>query len=656
MEERLKQQLKQEITGASFVRMQGLSLRMEDEDKDELTFSFSSELPCERWWGTEVLLHTEEAADLSRLNDGGQWLFNHNRDFYIGVCRKAWIDATDKRAYVTTKWSNADHVKPIRQDVKDGILKNVSFAYDIGDWIPAGEDGIIVTRWPAFEVSIVTVPADPTVGIGRAQDGDRPLIWGVEPPMGREKPKEQTPRSFDPIVIRERRENVGMEPEEILQQERDRVAQIRAIGAEHNCPELVQKFELGGSVEEFRAAVLNEMKERANTALSRTTPVLGLSKKESERYSVLRAMLAAATGDWSKAGLEKECHTALENVRGKEAGGQHSFYMPHFDLTIDSTKAQQQRSALGLQERTTYQVGTSNVGGVTVETSIYPEMIDYLRNVPLVMQFGARMWTGLEGNLDVLRQLTFTNVGWIGEDESLPEGNATFGSFQIRPRDVGAWSRVTRRMLQQSSIDIEMFVREELILGIALELDRVVIHGSGTGNEPRGILNTPGIGSVALGTNGGVPTWASIVDLETQVATQNALMSNVAYMTTPKARGKLKTTLKASAAGSDFIWADAGIMTPSGNLGTLNGYLAGATNQVRSDLTKGTSGATLSAMVFGNWREVITAFWDGLKVDMNPYADADFLRDAMKIRCIQTSDVQVGRPIAFACTTDMITA
>jgi HK97 family phage major capsid protein/HK97 family phage prohead protease len=680
----------QKIKATSYGRSQTLELKEEDRSGSELTFSFSSEKPVERWWGKETLLHEKDSAILDRLNDRGAFLFNHNRNILLGSTLKAWIE-DDKRAYVTTRWSSRSDIDGYRQDLEEGHLTHVSFAYDILEWIEQKDSwDITVTRWEAFEVSLVTIPADPTVGIGR--DRERPLLLGMEQPIivmpfaqesrshsGRflneakvraetpteEEPEEEEPADEEPeeesakkktattaafdLTIDSTKGESTMKIEEILETERQRAKAIRILGEEHNCRDVAEEFVNGGNtIEEFRAVVLDKILQMRQEPIATPAKPLGLSEKEQCRYSVVKALNAAISRDWKGAEFELECSRLIEDQRGKDPGP-HGFYIPVYDLRVQRDAAQ-----AGRQERATYQVGTPNLGGLTVETELYPEMIDYLRNVPLVAQFGARFWSGLTGNLDILRQLTYSNVGWIGEDQALPEGNATFGTFGLRPKDVGAWSRITRRMLQQNSIDIENFVREELMIGIALEIDRAAIHGSGVGFEPRGITNTPGVGSIALGVNGGVPTWDSVVRLETLVSQSNALMANVAYMTTPAARGKLKTTPKSTSFVSEFIWQDSGVMTPSGNLGILNGYRAGATNQVRGDLTKGT-GTNLSTIVFGNWSEVIIGEWGYMFIDVNPYGDDDFLKDAIKVKAIHTLDIQVGRPNGFAVVTDLST-
>ena len=146
------------------------------------------------------------------------------------------------------------------------------------------------------------------------------------------------------------------------------------------------------------------------------------------------------------------------------------------------------------------------------------------------------------------------------------------------------------------SIDVESFVRNDLATVLALAIDLAAINGSGSNNQPTGILNTSGIGSVAGGTNGLAPAWSHLVDLESAVSIANADVGTLGYLTNAKVRGKLKQTSKVSGQNG-FIW-EAG-NTP------VNGYMAGVSNQVPSNLTKGSSSGVCSAILFGNFADLI---------------------------------------------------
>lgn len=143
--------------------------------------SFSSEEPYERWWGTEILDHSDGAVDLTRLSEIGCLLFNHNRDDVIGKVNKAWIE--NNRGNAEVEFDNDDESEKIYQKVKSGTLKGVSVGYKIDSWeeVVANKtsaDGRftgpceIARKWTPYEISIVSVPADPTVGVGREAENN----------------------------------------------------------------------------------------------------------------------------------------------------------------------------------------------------------------------------------------------------------------------------------------------------------------------------------------------------------------------------------------------------------------------------------------------------------------------------------------------------
>lgn len=154
------------------------SIRAVEGEGNERKFilSFSSEEPYERWYGLEILDHTEGAIDLTRLNEIGCLLFNHNRDNVIGKINRAWLE--NNRGYAEVEFDTDDESEKIYQKVKNGTLKGVSVGYRVDSWeeVVANKtsaDGkftgpcSIARKWTPYEISIVSVPADPTVGVGR---------------------------------------------------------------------------------------------------------------------------------------------------------------------------------------------------------------------------------------------------------------------------------------------------------------------------------------------------------------------------------------------------------------------------------------------------------------------------------------------------------
>src|SRR6056300_699306 len=140
-----------------------------DEVEDRTyEFPFSSEFPVARYFGNEILSHEEKAADLARLNDAAPLLFNHNPDRVIGVVERAYIDGKKKRGYARVRFSRNPFAQEVLSDVKDGVLRNVSFGYSIDKMEERGNGDFVATAWSPYEVSVVSVPADPGVAIGRS--------------------------------------------------------------------------------------------------------------------------------------------------------------------------------------------------------------------------------------------------------------------------------------------------------------------------------------------------------------------------------------------------------------------------------------------------------------------------------------------------------
>ena len=149
----------------------------------KFVISFSSEKPYDRWWGTEILDHSDGAVDLTRLNEIGCLLFNHNRDKVLGKISRAWIQ--DMRGMAEIEFDTDEGSELIYQKVRSGTLKGVSVGYQIDSWeevMPNKQsaDGRftgpadIARKWTPYEISIVSVPADPTVGVGRELEETEP--------------------------------------------------------------------------------------------------------------------------------------------------------------------------------------------------------------------------------------------------------------------------------------------------------------------------------------------------------------------------------------------------------------------------------------------------------------------------------------------------
>jgi len=283
------------------------------------------------------------------------------------------------------------------------------------------------------------------------------------------------------------------------------------------------------------------------------------------------------------------------------------------NITLPAWMVSQKRK----MEKRDMLAGTTTAGGFTVQTEI-GELIPFLDPRLSVLEMGATYLPGQTGNIDFPRNNAAATVGRKTEVAAADETDPTFDRLQMSPNRLGAFTDISKQLMVQSSIDVENFIRRRLNFAIAKALDYALINGDGSTIPITGILNTAGIGAVAIGTNGGVPTWAHIVNLETEVAVDDADMGTLSYLTTPGIRGKLKQTEKASSTGQ-FVWENdnPGLV----QMGSLNGYRAFVSTQVPKDLTKG-SGTNLHAIIFGNFAELMVGQWAGIDLVVDPYSGA----------------------------------
>jgi len=201
-------------------------------------------------------------------------------------------------------------------------------------------------------------------------------------------------------------------------------------------------------------------------------------------------------------------------------------------------------------------------------------------------------------------------------------------------------------MLLQSSPDIEQLVRRDFAQVLAAAIDSAAINGGGS-NMPVGILATSGIGDVPGGANGLAPSYANLSALIASVATANALGANMAFLTNSKVAAKLRTTLKSTTdTSSNFIITERD---------TLLGYPLAETNLVPSNLVKGTSGTTCSALIFGNFSDLLLGYWSELDILTNPFESAAFSKGNVQVRAMSTVDVALRHPQSFAATKDLLT-
>jgi HK97 family phage major capsid protein len=608
------------------IEKRNFQIRAEDINQEQrtITFPFSSEEPVERWFGMETLDHSPDSVDLSRM-DGAPLLLDHDPTKQIGVLEKTWVDGSVKRGYTTARFSKNPLAQEVLQDVIDGIRKNVSVGYRVNKMVlekqDQNADSYRATDWQPLEVSVVSIPADPTVGIGRSEEIETQII------DLRKKDKGAEMQEKDNVKVEVNENEIR---KQAIEAEQKRVSEILAIGTEHDCLDLAKKsIQAGTSAGEFMGLVL-ETKYKARK-IEDVNPNIGLTEKEARSFSIVRAIRASVDNDWSKAGFEKEASEAVAKKLNKRAEG---FYIPNDVMTTP------------LQRDLGKTVGTgSNVIATELLTS---EFIDLLRNRMMVNRMGARTLSGLIGDIAIPRQTGGALAYWLAEEASVTESDQTFDQIAMTPKTIGAMTQITRKLLLQSSIDVEAFVRSDLATIMALAIDNTCLNGTGTG-QPKGILNYSGIGVVPIGTNGGQISYNNIIALWASVANANADLGALGWLTNSRVIANMKVTPKVTSSTYPIFLLDN--LPDRTGMTTLEGLACGMSNQVPFNLTKGT-GTNLSALIFGNWNDLIIGQWGAIDVLVDPYTAG--ASGSIKIRLLQDLDIQIRHPQSFAVINDII--
>ena len=211
---------------------------------------------------------------------------------------------------------------------------------------------------------------------------------------------------------------------------------------------------------------------------------------------------------------------------------------------------------------------------------------------------------------------------------------------------------ISRNMLLQSTPDIEMLARADLINQIALGIDLAALSGTGSNSQPTGIANTSGVGSVVGGTNGANITIDHLIDMETSVTDANAPEDSLAYLGNARTVGALK---KLKSTTGQYLWTNIPGGQRSGTPGEINGYTMARSNQARKNLTKGT-GTNLSEVFFGAWSELVLGEWGVLEIMPNPYDATAYKQGAVLLRAMQSVDIGVRHAQSFAVMSDAITS
>jgi HK97 family phage major capsid protein/HK97 family phage prohead protease len=610
--------------------VEGFAIRKEDTTY-RLSFSAASDYPVERYFGTEVLDFGKGAVRLDRASRGAMpLLFNHNMDAPLGMIDSASI--ADGRMLVAAHLFDTPAANDVRAMIEGG-LRNVSIGYRLHEVTEAntGKDAGVqrITDWEPYEVSIVTVPADPTVGIGRAQGGEEFEVRMVR--------AEKPPATPVVITVESRKMSEqqaapggnGEQPQHIgaVEAERERREAIINLCKSNKIDNRVQSrwIETGAPLTAVAKEILDVMEERGKSAPVANTEV-GLSRKETQKYSVFRAIRALRYGSQDSnflkdAAFEIECSRQV--AKQVDRIGSTGILVPGEVLTRPVDLSRDQMRAMS--------VVPGSKGGYMVDI-MQGGFIDILRNRSVAMRMGARQLSGLSGNIVFPRQTAKPSVTWqAGEGVSVTAADQTLGQLSMTPKTCIAITDVSEQLLRQATPSAEAFVMADLANDVAIDgVDNAVINGTG-GAQPVGIKNTSGITS---GQDASSATYAKILAFVSTAGALNAILGNPGFVTTTAGAARLMQVQRFTSTDTP-LW--------EGNMldGTCVGFNAMSSEQLAS-----------ANLIFGSWDTCVIGDWGVLELSTDN-GGTRFNQAQVGIRALWMVDVMIRYPTAWVVGTNL---
>jgi len=603
-------------------------IREDDDGRKLYEVAISSETEIQRWFGIEVLSHAPGAVDMSRINGGAAVLVDHGGDQIGKVMNGTARIDEDRVQRGWVRFSKSARGQEIEQDVADETRENISVGYMVLDWAvemreagkdengkPAYEEVYRVTRWQPAEVSIVSVPADLTVGVGRSAAGVVP-----EPA----KPEAQAPAPA-------RKETSVMEPEKKdesilitdarsateVARDKDRAEIFRicdANGMGGRAPEFIEQ---GLSLAEVALEIVKIRRNVRDPAIGAphggdNSIMKNLKLSDRKRYSYARAILLAAGANdrrqkWD--GIEAEVHQELQKHYSESGLSMRSngFLLPVDLRTPEQAWQDMERRALDSKTVTKGSEAVFEQPG---------ELIELLRNRSAVVALGARTLTGLSGPIGFPKQTGAGTASWVGENPGtdLSDSDLALGLVMMQPKTIQSTTAYARQLLVQSSVDIENLVRNDLALIHALAWDKAAFHGTSAAGQPTGIYVAP---DVPFKAHGGNPDLVLLIDQAAKVADANADEGSLGWVTTPLMAAKMMSTAEHdTAAAANWVWRG------TFREGTMAGYPARGTNQISKTMVDSApTGGSEHGIIFGNWADMIIGmFGGGIEIVVDPYA------------------------------------
>jgi HK97 family phage major capsid protein/HK97 family phage prohead protease len=594
-----------------------------DEESRTVRVGVSSEEPVKRQFGMEVMDHTKENMNLEFLNSGrAPLLLDHDMEKQIGVVESVELDENARRLRASVRFGKGEQASEVFNDVVDGIRQNISVGYRVDKKVEREddpEDYYRVATTP-MEISIVSIPADQSnlVGVGRSSS--------------------ETLKSTIQIKEKDMSEKIDLDAvrAEAAKSASKNAKEIMTLARKHNKADLGEDaIGRGIDIAEFRGELLDVIGN--DKPLDTPVTVIEQSAKEKRTYSLGRMIQAQVTGDWKDAGYERELSEEITKRTGKQSQG---MYVPDFAWRsgVMTTAA---TGAIAGENVTDQFVPTIQRGDLFIEA---------LRAKQVMANLGVTYLGGLTNRVRMPKIATGAAAGFVEEAGDVSDQSPTDAGVTLQPRTLGAFATMSRLLMLESVPAIEQIVQDDLLRSIADKIEYYAIQGSGSSGQPTGILNDGNVNNldISAGTDVAALTWADITDLVKLVEEDNGVVNaaTLGFLTNPKVKAKMANTVKVATTDSVMLLNDP--------WNAIYGYKAEFTNNVPSDLDPGDGGSDASAMIFGDFSQLMVGLFGAPSIIVDPYSGSK--SGDVQISVMQEVDVALRNAISFAKTDEISTA
>lgn len=574
----------------------------------------------------EVLGHKDGEIDTTRMKDGLVIQDTHWGD-QVGIMDKP--EVKDGKICGVIRFGHSQKAKDIEADALDGIKKNMSIGYIVKEYKRDGVDKetglpiFRVTKWLPYEASFVNVPADTNVGVGRAAD----------------------PAAAGAVAVRETSSHAKHERKaEMLTPEQKVKVRELASSAHVSGEEVVDILASERSFDEIREELLNkrekylkELAEKPAKPVTETKAVLDeeTAKKVRKAYNftnVLRYLAAKSTGegDLPDIGFEREISQEMANKTGRAVQG---IMLPDF-IRSDAGAETLARPAHGTVD------GLGGNGQATIATNLLAgNFIEALVDALVLKGLGMETITGLVGNIAIPKGGSI-EAGWISiEGGNASKKNPTFGQVTATPHTCGAYTDITRQLLNQSSVDVQAKVTGWLLYACAACMEKACFQGSGANGEPTGLNSV--IAAAHIKAWGNSASYAKLVSLIGLARKDNTFIPSMRFVGDNGVWEALASTL-------DYTEVKNGDNVVGG-VGGVKRLLDVETDRVLGRQFVESHLVPAKTLFFGDFTQMSLCLWSGTDIIVDPYANST--AGGLRVVALQDADVLIKRPEAFAKAT-----